>query len=88
MPSSKKSAGKKPTQDPVVIAIDEAKKIATDLKEIAAQAKKKFDRADDKTKKAIIAGVAGAVAILTAMHKVKVMRRKSQAKKAAKKKVM
>ena len=84
--SSKSSASsaKRPTSgstDPMIIVLDEAKQIGTDLMAIAKKAKQKFDKADDQTKKKILAGAAGALALLAAMHKAKTMGRKRAAKK-------
>ena len=42
----------------------EIKKVTEELAKLAKEAKKKYNKVDDKTKKQVIAGVAGAAALI------------------------
>lgn len=56
--------------------IQEMGKIGGELKSFVKYTKEKFDKADEKTKKKIITGLAGAAAVLAAIIGIKKMRRK------------
>ncbi|HOZ56182.1 MAG: hypothetical protein BWY51_00179 [Parcubacteria group bacterium ADurb.Bin316] len=63
---------KKPTDQ---IAI-EIKRVTDELVNLAKEAKKKYDKVDDKTKKQVVAGVAGAAALIAAAIGISKMRKK------------
>lgn len=50
---------------------EEIHKMGDELEKLAKKAKTKYDKADDKTKKKIIAGVAGAAALIAGAIGVK-----------------
>lgn len=58
--------------------VDEMSKIGGEAKKMIFHAKARFDRADEKTKKKILAGLAGATAVLAAIIGVRKMRRKKK----------
>ena len=70
-PVAKKAAKKK--EDKIAVEI---KKVTDELVKVAKDAKKKYDKIDDKTKKQIIAGVAGAVALIAGAIGVSKLRKK------------
>jgi hypothetical protein len=77
MKKQKKSPPKQKSKAENVL--DEIINIGNDLKSLAVAAKEKFDKADDKTKKKIMAGLASVGALLVAaagVKKIKKMRRK------------
>ena len=56
------------------MVVDEVHKMGKNLSGMAKKAKAKYDQADPKTKKAVIAGVAGAAALVAGAigyHKMK-----------------
>ena len=60
--------------------MDEVKKIADDLLEKMKDAKKKFDKMDEGTRKKIVAGAAGVVALFAGMKMMKKMKNKKTKK--------
>jgi len=59
---------------------EDMKKAGDDLINLAKDAKVKFDKADDATKKKIVAGVAGAVGLIGAAVGLSKMRKKKKSK--------
>jgi hypothetical protein len=64
---------KKQTTDKVAAEI---KKVTDELVMMAMHAKKHYDQVDDKTKKQVVAGVAGAAALIAGIIGISKMRRK------------
>lgn len=58
--------------------VDEMSKIGGEAKKMIFHAKARFDGADEKTKKKILAGLAGATAVLAAIVGMRKMRRKKK----------
>lgn len=58
--------------------MNEVVKIGDRLKSLAKQAKDTFDKADDTTKKKVVAGLAGATAVLAAIVSIRGRKRKSK----------
>jgi len=56
--------------------IREVEAIGGEIKRQALVLKRKFDRLDEQTKKKVVTGVAGAAAVLLALHKIKKIGRK------------
>jgi hypothetical protein len=54
----------------------EIKKVTDELVMMAMHAKKHYDKVDDKTKKQVVAGVAGAAALIAGIIGISKMRRK------------
>ncbi len=71
----KTNATKKNKKPADQIAI-EIKKVTDELVKVAKEAKKKYDKADDKTKKQVIAGVAGAAALIAGAIGLSKLRKK------------
>lgn len=68
----KKKISKQPT-DKIAAEI---KKVTDELVVLAKEAKKKYDKVDDKTKKQVIAGIAGAAALIAAAVGASKLRKK------------
>ena len=66
---AKKTVTKIPTGKDELIK--EAEMIGRQLKIQALELKKKFEKLDDETKAKVVAGVAGALAVLMGIHKMK-----------------
>ena len=62
--TSKKTDVKKNKKQPTDKIAAEIKKVTDELVMMAMHAKKHYDQVDDKTKKQVVAGVAGAAALI------------------------
>lgn len=67
----KKSAAKRPNNTTIDQALRELSRVGSELQSALKEAQKKFKQADLKTKQQVVAGVAGAAAILAAAIGVK-----------------
>ena len=68
--------GKKINKENIDRVIHEMGKVGGEMKNLVHYAKEKFDKADDKTKKKILTGLAGATAVLAAIIGMKKLRKK------------
>lgn len=74
--STKKTSAPKKSKKPADQIAVEIKKVTDELVGLAKEAKKKYDKVDDKTKKQVVAGVAGAAALIAAAIGISKMRKK------------
>ncbi len=68
--------GKKINKENIDRVIHEMGKVGGEMKNLVHYAKEKFDKADEKTKKKILTGLAGATAVLAAIIGMKKLRKK------------
>lgn len=74
--SAKKANSPKNNKKPADKIAAEIKKVTDELTVLAKEAKKRYDKVDDKTKKQVVAGIAGAAAIIAATIGINKMRKK------------
>jgi len=74
--AARKTSAPKKSKKPADQITAEIKKVTDELVVLAKEAKKKYDKVDDKTKKQVIAGVAGAAALIAAAVGVSKLRKK------------
>lgn len=74
--TSQKTSAPKNKKQPTDKIAAEIKKVTDELVTMAMHAKKHYDRVDDKTKKQVVAGVAGAAALIAAVIGINKMRKK------------
>ena len=74
--TTKNASGKKNKKQPTDKIAAEIKKVTDELVMMAMHAKKHYDQVDDKTKKQVVAGVAGAAALIAGIIGISKMRGK------------
>jgi hypothetical protein len=74
--ATKKTSTKKTKKQPADKVAAEIKKVTDELVMMAMHAKKHYDQVDDKTKKQVVAGVAGAAALIAGIIGISKMRKK------------
>ena len=76
--SAKKTSAPKNNKKPADQIAAEIKKVTDELVGLAKEAKKHYDKVDDKTKQKVVAGVAGAAALIAAAIGINKMRGKKK----------
>lgn len=74
--TTKKSTTKKTKKTQTDKIAIEIKKVTDELVGLAKQAKKHYDKVDDKTKKQVVAGVVGAAALIAGAIGISKLRKK------------